>query len=180
MQPVRRLQIRPIGQPYHSPKLHPGPCNSVGIRPRTDRQTHTQTRVTTIHFASSTTHAKCNNNAVKRCRRSLKVRSLQSHLPLRPTCCDIIQAAADRFTLRVALLPVRTTQTLTPPVSNVSGTSTCGQGTTSTSPSMNHSESKTPPAARTITSKSVFTARCYTSALYAVSVRLSVCNVRAL
>jgi len=28
-----------------------------------DRQTetHTQTRVTTIHFASSTTHAKCNN-----------------------------------------------------------------------------------------------------------------------
>jgi len=45
-------------------KLHPGPCNNVGMRPRTDtqtdRQTHTQTRVTTIHFASSTTHAKCN------------------------------------------------------------------------------------------------------------------------
>ena len=35
----------------------------VGMRPRTDKhtQTHTQTRVTTIHFASSTTHAKCNN-----------------------------------------------------------------------------------------------------------------------
>jgi len=39
-----------------------------GMRPRTDRQTHrptdTHTRietcVTTIHFASSTTHAKCN------------------------------------------------------------------------------------------------------------------------
>jgi len=31
----------------------------VGVRPRTDRQTDTQTRVTTIHFASSTTHAKC-------------------------------------------------------------------------------------------------------------------------
>jgi len=31
------------------------------MRPRTDRQTDTQTRVTTIHFASSTTHAKCNN-----------------------------------------------------------------------------------------------------------------------
>ena len=30
------------------------------MRPRTDRQTDTQTRVTTIHFASSTTHAKCN------------------------------------------------------------------------------------------------------------------------
>jgi len=30
--------------PYHSAKLHPGPCNSVGMRPRTD----TQTRVTTI------------------------------------------------------------------------------------------------------------------------------------
>jgi len=50
------------GIPYHSPKLHPGPCNSVGMRPRTDRQTQTdtQTRVTTIHFASSTTRAKCN------------------------------------------------------------------------------------------------------------------------
>ena len=28
---------------------------------QTERQTDTQTRVTTIHFASSTTHAKCNN-----------------------------------------------------------------------------------------------------------------------
>jgi len=37
------------GIPYHSSKLHPGPGNSVGMRPRTD----TQTRVTTIHFASS-------------------------------------------------------------------------------------------------------------------------------
>ena len=41
---------------YQSPKLHPGPCDSVGVRPRTDTQTDTQTRVTTIHFASSTTH----------------------------------------------------------------------------------------------------------------------------
>ena len=40
------------GIPYHS-KLHPGPCNSVGMRPRTDRQTHRR--------ASSTTHAKCNH-----------------------------------------------------------------------------------------------------------------------
>ena len=48
------------GIPYHSPKLHVGPCSSVGMRPgQTDRQAHTQTRVTTIHFASSTTHAKC-------------------------------------------------------------------------------------------------------------------------
>jgi len=51
------------GIPYHSFKLHPGPCNSVGMRSRTDRhtdrQTNTQTRVTTIRFASSTTHAKC-------------------------------------------------------------------------------------------------------------------------
>jgi len=30
-------------------------------RGQTDRQTDTQTRVTTIHFASSTTHAKCKN-----------------------------------------------------------------------------------------------------------------------
>jgi len=28
---------------YHSPKLHPGLCNSVGMRPRTDTQTDTQT-----------------------------------------------------------------------------------------------------------------------------------------
>ena len=46
------------GIPYHAPKLHPGPCNSVGMRVRTDR--HTQRRVTTIHIASSSTHAKCN------------------------------------------------------------------------------------------------------------------------
>ena len=45
---------------YHSPKLHPSPCNNVGMRPRADRHTDTQTRVTTIHFASSTTHAKYN------------------------------------------------------------------------------------------------------------------------
>jgi len=48
------------GSLYHAPKLHPGPCSIVGVRPRTDRHTDTQTRVTTIHFASSTTHAKCN------------------------------------------------------------------------------------------------------------------------
>jgi len=29
------------------------------MRPRTDTQTDTQTRVTTIHFALSTTHTKC-------------------------------------------------------------------------------------------------------------------------
>jgi len=52
------------GIPYHSAKLHPGPCNSVGIRPRTDRQT--QTCVTTIHFSWSTTHAKCNDVIVIR------------------------------------------------------------------------------------------------------------------
>jgi len=55
------------GSLHHAPKLHPGPCSSVGVRPRTDRQTGTQTRVTTIHFASSTTHAKCNNNKQLRC-----------------------------------------------------------------------------------------------------------------
>ena len=49
------------GNLYHAPKLHPGPCSSVGVRPQTDTQTDTQTRVTTIHYASSTTHAKCNN-----------------------------------------------------------------------------------------------------------------------
>ena len=45
------------GSLYHAPKLHPGLCSSVGVWPQTDTQTHTQT---TIHFALSTTHAKCN------------------------------------------------------------------------------------------------------------------------
>jgi len=49
------------GIPYHSPKLLPGPCNIVGIRPWTDRQTDTQTQVTTIHFSSSVTYAKCSD-----------------------------------------------------------------------------------------------------------------------
>jgi len=44
------------------PKLHPGLCSSVGMRPRTDthtyRQTDRRTRMTTICFASFTTHAK--------------------------------------------------------------------------------------------------------------------------
>jgi len=31
------------GIPYHSPKLHLGPCSSVGMRPRTARQTRRQT-----------------------------------------------------------------------------------------------------------------------------------------
>jgi len=30
------------GSLYHAPKLHPGPCSSVGVRPRTD--THTDAR----------------------------------------------------------------------------------------------------------------------------------------
>jgi len=28
------------GSLYHAPTLHPGLCSSVGVRPRTDRQTH--------------------------------------------------------------------------------------------------------------------------------------------
>ena len=60
--PPNSAQLR--GSLYRAPKLHPGPCSSVGVRPRTDTHRDTQTRVTTIHFASSTTHAKCNNNRV--------------------------------------------------------------------------------------------------------------------
>jgi len=44
------------GTPYHSLNLHPRPCSSVGMWRGTDRQMH----VTSIHFASSTTHTKCN------------------------------------------------------------------------------------------------------------------------
>ena len=52
------------GSLYHAPKLHPvRPVVWAYGRGQTNRQTHThrQTRVTTIHFASSTTHAKCKN-----------------------------------------------------------------------------------------------------------------------
>jgi len=31
------------GSLYYAPKLHPGPCSSVGVRPRTDTQTHRHT-----------------------------------------------------------------------------------------------------------------------------------------
>jgi len=51
------------GSLYHAAKLHPGPCSSVGVWPRTDTHTDTQTRVTTKHFASSTTHAKFKNGS---------------------------------------------------------------------------------------------------------------------
>ena len=30
------------GNPYHSPKLHPGPCSSAGMQLGTDTQTHRQ------------------------------------------------------------------------------------------------------------------------------------------
>ena len=55
--------------PYHSPKLHPGPCSSVGIR----RGTDTHLAVNTIHFASATPHAKCNkqgSHLEQTCRRA--------------------------------------------------------------------------------------------------------------
>jgi len=36
--PPNNAQLR--GIPYHSPKLHAGPCNRVGMRPWADRQKH--------------------------------------------------------------------------------------------------------------------------------------------
>jgi len=48
------------GIPYHSPKLHPGLCSSVGMQWGTDRQTDTQTAMATIHFTLAMPHAKCN------------------------------------------------------------------------------------------------------------------------
>ena len=62
--PPNSAQLEGTPSPYHSPKLHPGPCSSVGMRRGTDTRTDTQTAVTTIHFASSTTHAKCNRSYV--------------------------------------------------------------------------------------------------------------------
>jgi len=49
-QPVHRLQIRPIVHnrfhcplPLQSAKLHPGPCDNVGMRPQIDTHTHRHT-----------------------------------------------------------------------------------------------------------------------------------------
>jgi len=48
--PVNRLQIRPIvhnyGHPYHSAKLHLGPCSSIGMRRLTDRHTDARDQYT--------------------------------------------------------------------------------------------------------------------------------------
>ena len=43
--PVEIWQTKPLltGNPYHSPKLHPGTCSSVGMRWGTDRPTYTHT-----------------------------------------------------------------------------------------------------------------------------------------
>jgi len=62
---------------YHSSNLHPGPHSSVGMQRGTDRQT----AMTTIHFASSTTHAKSNNtkNNIRCILFSLSNQSKASH-----------------------------------------------------------------------------------------------------
>ena len=72
------------GIPYHSPKLHPGPCNTVGMRPWTDTHTDTQTRVPTIHSASSTTDME---NAEVSCRgiRPFQVRAATTENARSPT-----------------------------------------------------------------------------------------------
>jgi len=44
------------GIPYHSPKLHPGTCNSVGIRPRTDTHTDRQTHRYTDRHTDARDH----------------------------------------------------------------------------------------------------------------------------
>jgi len=57
-----------LDTPYHSSKLHSGPCSSVGMlrgayalyKFPTYLLTYTQTALTNIHFASAIRHAKCN------------------------------------------------------------------------------------------------------------------------
>ena len=66
-EPVHRLQIRPI---VHNQGASPTtPPSYIRVRAIVwacgNGQTDTQTRVTTIHFSWSTTHAKCNNTRTK-------------------------------------------------------------------------------------------------------------------
>jgi len=42
--PITNPLSAQLGAPYYSPKLHPGPCSSVGMRPQTVRQTDTNAR----------------------------------------------------------------------------------------------------------------------------------------
>jgi len=42
------------GTPYHSPKLHPGPCSSVAMRRGSDGR-----GLYSLHFSSAVPHAKC-------------------------------------------------------------------------------------------------------------------------
>ena len=74
--PSNSIQLE--GTPYHSPsyirvRAVVFACGQGQTDRHTDRQTHTQTRVTTIHFASSTTHAQCNNIEDVTCKLSQKV-----------------------------------------------------------------------------------------------------------
>jgi len=76
------------GTPYHSPsyirvRAVVWACGERQAHRQTDRQTHTQTRLTNIHFASSTTHAKCNKWSKKFEKRPHRrcSRTVQSHSP---------------------------------------------------------------------------------------------------
>ena len=67
--PVHRVQIRPIVHnwrapaPLPFPKLHLGPCSSVGMWRGTHRQTDGRDQYT---FRLGTPHAKCNNKLAKK------------------------------------------------------------------------------------------------------------------
>ena len=71
-QPVHRLQIRPVVHNQGASPTTPPSYIRVRVivqacgRGQTYRQTNTETRVSTIHFASSTTHAKCNKNTISK------------------------------------------------------------------------------------------------------------------
>ena len=57
-------------------------CGRTAADRQTDTQTDTQTRVITIHFASSTTHAKCNETVMLNCTHNLKKKKITRTPPL--------------------------------------------------------------------------------------------------
>ena len=61
--PLNNAQLQ--GMPYHSLKLHPGVCSSVGKCG--EGQTDTQMAVANIHFASAMPHVKCNKLFLNEC-----------------------------------------------------------------------------------------------------------------
>ena len=88
------------GAPYHSPKLHSGPCSSVGMRRGTDRHTDRRSLLIYISLRLRLPHAKCNYgkrpnivNSAKRDHNAFTLSHTHAHTHARVQliCGDVIE-----------------------------------------------------------------------------------------